>query len=124
MRELAEIGLAKHWLDVAAIVGYDAFIAIWRCLSGYHQLRDDSNQVALTLRPFRSYEKYQRNRYIETLAQAGLKPSQIMRAVETDLGEKMSQRWVTRLARRSGARIHGDGAGSQSQPRADADTVE
>ena len=111
LRELAEIGLASHWLAVASIVGYDAFIAIWRLLSEDPALRNDDSQIELCLRPFRSYEKYQRNRYIDTLVMAGLKPSLILDMVRTDLGEQLSHRHIRRLAARSRSAAIGDGSG-------------
>ena len=110
--ELAEIGLAGHWLEIAQIVGYDHFIAIWRLLSADPALRNDDSQIELCLRPFRSYERYQRNRYIDTLVTAGLRPSLIIDMVRQDLGETLSPRHIRRLAARG--RVH---AGKdESQP--------
>ena len=99
LRELSEIGLSATWLGVARILGYDAFVAMWRQLSADPALRNDDDQIELRLRPFRSYERYQRNRYIDTLAAAGLKPSQIHEMVRTELGEKLSFRHIERLAK-------------------------
>lgn len=110
LRELAEIGLAAHWLAVAEIVGYDSFIALWRWLSSVPELRDDDNQIELRLRPFRSYERYQRNRYIDTLVAAGLKHSLIHEMVRQDLGERLSHRHVKRLAATSRQRLMGEDA--------------
>lgn len=99
LRELSEIGLSATWLGVARILGYDAFVAMWRQLSSDPALRNDDDQIELRLRPFRSYERYQRNRYIDTLAAAGLKPSQIHEMVRLELGEKLSFRHIERLAK-------------------------
>lgn len=124
LRELAEIGLASHWLAIASIVGYDAFIAIWRLLSADPALRNDDSQIELCLRPFRSYEKYQRNRYIDTLVQAGLKPSLILDMVREELGEKLSHRHIRRLAARSRQEAIGEGVASIHPWQAqEADTV-
>lgn len=98
LRELAEIGLSATWLGVARLLGYDAFVAMWRLLSSDPVLRNDDDQIELRLRPFRSYERYQRNRYIDTLVAAGLKPSEIHAMVHTELGEKLSYRHIKRLA--------------------------
>lgn len=126
LRELAEIGLAGHWLEIARIVGYDHFIAVWRLLSADPALRNDDSQIELCLRPFRSYERYQRNRYIDTLVTAGLRPSLIIDMVRQDLGETLSPRHIRRLAARG--RVHAGNAESQpaSPPwRAEApDTVQ
>lgn len=105
MRELAEIGLAAHWLAVAAIVGYDDFIAVWRRLSSDPALRDDDNQIELRLRPIRSFERYQRNRYIETLVASGWQHRQIHELLVRDLGERLSYRQVKRLAIESKTRL-------------------
>lgn len=108
LRELAEIGLAAHWLAVARIVGYDAFLAVWRLLSEDPALRNDDSQIELTLRPYRSFEKYQRNRYIDTLVLAGMKPSEILALVRRDLGETLSHRHIRRLAARSRQQAMGE----------------
>jgi hypothetical protein len=97
LRELAEIGLSATWLAIAAAVGYETFVVIWRTLSADDTLRNEHNQIELVLRPFRSYERYQRNRYVATLAQAGLKPAEIEHALRADLGERLSRRHIHRL---------------------------
>jgi hypothetical protein len=101
LRELQEIGLSSTWLSVARLLGYDAFVAMWRLLSSKPELRDDDDQIELRLRPFRSYERYQRNRYIDTLVAAGLKPIEIYAMVHSELGEKLSRRHIERLAQAS-----------------------
>ena len=105
LRELSEIGLSKIWLDIAAAVGYDQFIGIWKNISSKPELRDDSNQVALTIRPFRAYERYQRNRYIDTLVAAGLRPSQVHEVVRHDLGENLTVSQITRLCAAARAKV-------------------
>lgn len=108
LRELAEIGLSATWLSVARQLGYDQFVAMWRLLSSDPALRNDDDQIELHLRPFRAFERYQRNRYIATLVLAGLRPSQIHEMVRKDLGERLSMRHIMRLAadgRRKGAAI-------------------
>lgn len=104
LRELAEIGLSATWLGVARLLGYDAFVAMWRLLSSDPALRNDDDQIELRLRPFRSYERYQRNRYIDTLVAAGMRPSEIHALVHTELGEKLSYRHIKRLAAASRVR--------------------
>ena len=99
LRELAEIGLSSTWLAVSNIVGYEAFVSVWRYLSANPALRNDSGQVELHLRSISAYERYQRNRYIETLVSAGLNPSQIRELVRAELGERLSFRHIHRLTR-------------------------
>lgn len=97
LREFAEIGLSATWLKVAGLLGYDTFVELWRLLSSDPALRDDDNQIALRLRPFDRYERYQRNRYIETLVAAGLDAHTIWSRIQTDIGERLSLRHVKRL---------------------------
>lgn len=124
MRELSEIGLASHWLAIAEIVGYEPFLALWRRLSSDPALRDDDNQIELRLRPFRAFERYQRNRYIETLVATGLQHRQVHEMLVRDLGERLSYRQVKRLAIEAKAKLIGErAAASQPSQDVDADTV-
>lgn len=119
LRELAEIGLAAHWLAIAEIAGYETFLAIWRSLSANPALRDDDNQIELRLRPFRAFERYQRNRYIETLVATGLQHRQVHEMLLRDLGERLSYRQVKRLAIEAKARLIGEKAAA-AQPSHEA----
>lgn len=113
MCELAEIGLSATWLSVAQLLGYDQFVAMWRLLSSDPGLRNDDDQIELRLRPFRAFERYQRNRYIATLVQAGIKPCEIHALVRADLGETLSYRHIKRLAAAGRDRNRtGSGAGA------------
>jgi|GEM_PF-720118 len=125
LRELAEIGLSATWLSVAQLLGYDAFVAMWRLLSSDPALRNDDDQIELRLRPFRAYERYQRNRYIATLVQAGIKPSEIHTMVRQDLGEHLSYRHIKRLAAagRAQARAPAAAARGMDESRASAHEV-
>jgi hypothetical protein len=107
LRELAEIGLSATWLAIAKLVGYDTFVAIWRSLSADHALRNEHNQIELQLRPFRSYERYQRNRYIDTLVASGFKLSDIDQTMRHHLGEQLSKRQIHRLVAASRSRMGG-----------------
>ena len=104
LRELAEIGLSATWLGLAQLLGYDQFVAVWRQLSADPALRNDDDQIELRLRPFRSYERYQRNRFIDTLVASGLRPSEIHAMVRSELGEDLSYRHIKRLAAASRVR--------------------
>lgn len=105
LRELAEIGLSATWLGIAQLLGYDLFVAFWRQLSADPALRDDDNQIEIRLRPVRSYERYQRNRYIDTLVASGLKPSQIRQMLKVDLNERLSPTQIRRLTAASRSRV-------------------
>lgn len=95
--ELIDIGLPQLWIDVAHLLGYDDFVALWAAWSAEPSLRGRRNAIELRLRTIRAFEKYQRNRYIETLVAAGLRPSQIHTMLQNELGENMSFRHLKRL---------------------------
>ncbi|MFN3303220.1 MAG: hypothetical protein ACK44A_05810 [Roseateles sp.] len=95
--ELIDIGMPELWIDVARLIGYDDFVALWAAWSAEPSLRGRRNAIELRLRTIRSFEKYQRNRYIETLVAAGLKPREIYTMLQTELGEDMSLRHLKRL---------------------------
>ncbi|MBA4343229.1 MAG: hypothetical protein C0423_13910 [Methylibium sp.] len=95
--ELAAIGLTSTWLAVARLIGYDAFVASWAEWSADPGLRNRDNLIELHLRQYSSFERYQRNRYIETLVAAGLPAREVYRMVSAELGERLSLRQLTRL---------------------------
>lgn len=97
LRELHEIGLAAVWLSVAELLGYDQFIALWRLLSSTPGLVNEYNQIKLSLRTIRSWDRYQRNRYIATLAASGIKASEIHAVLRRELGESPNPRQVSRI---------------------------
>lgn len=101
IRELAEMGLPGFWLEVVREIGFDRFILLWRRLDREASMRADSDSMILVqLRRFSSYERYQRNRFIEALAGMGLSPADIRARVLSDLGEELSDRHILRLSAR------------------------
>lgn len=106
LRELADMGLPRVFLDVARAIGYDNFLTMWRILDSAVELRSDSDSmIELQMRRYRSFQRYQRNRFIEALAPF-LSDGEIHSRVASELGEKLSLDHVSRLAgrRRMGAR--------------------
>lgn len=100
IRELADMGMPSVWLAVAHEVGYDRFMAMWRILDAAVELRSDSDSmIEVKLRRFSSFQRYQRNRFIESLAPF-LDNRQIRDRVKADLGEKLTVHHVGRLAKR------------------------
>ena len=107
LRELAEMGLPQVWLDVAREVGYDSFMRLWRVLDSAVELRSESeSMIEVQLRRFSSFQRYQRNRFIESLVGMGLSASEIQVRVKRELGEELSVRHLVRLAARGRGRIH------------------
>lgn len=96
--ELRHMGLSRAWLQVAEAIGVDAFLTMWRILDADPACWHNDSILRVRLRPYRSYLRYQRNRYIEALVIKGLKPDEIKRRLRQQLGESVSHRHITRLA--------------------------
>ena len=98
------MGLPRTWLQVAEAIGVDAFLQMWRILdqdesmlvSGH--LRGAGMVIEVRLRPYRSYLRFQRNRYIETLAALKVPCATIREMLKRQLGEEISERHIFNLA--------------------------
>jgi len=95
--ELIAMGMPRTWLQVAEAIGVDAFLQMWRILDADESLHED-NMVQAHLRPYRSYLRFQRNRYIETLAALRVPTSTIRDMLKRQLGEEISERHIFNLA--------------------------
>lgn len=99
IRELADMGMPDVWLKVAHSIGFDAFMLFWRVLDAEESMRSDSDSaIEIRLRRFRSFERYQRNRLIESLVDQGLTDTLIRECVRVELGEELSLPHIGRLA--------------------------
>lgn len=93
------MGLPGVWLEVARAIGYEHFMVMWAILDRSMALRSESeSMIEVQLRRLASYHRFQRNRFIEALASAGMPDRQIQRALEAQLGEKLSISHISRLA--------------------------
>lgn len=100
LRELAEMGLPRLWLDIAKAIGYDQFLTLWQMLDAAEEFRSDSgSMIEVELRRYRSFLRYQRNRFIEALAPF-TDDLEIQARVGSELGENLSLDHINRLARR------------------------
>lgn len=97
--ELCRMGLSAPLMRVANAIGIDAFLVVWRILDSEQGLHTDKGDIELHLRPFRSFMRYQRNRYIEALVRDGLSSHEIRERVRQVLCERISLRHVSRIAR-------------------------
>lgn len=96
--ELVRLGLQRVWLDVAEAIGVDRFLAMWRILdTGFQATADDAGRMLVPMRSYRTYLKFQRNRYIETLAGMGYNAQQIRDKLRSQLCETISLRHIYRL---------------------------
>lgn len=101
LRELADMGLPRVFLDVAVAIGYDNFLTMWKILDADYERRDntDGRMIEIEMRRFRSFRRFQRNRFIESLAPF-MECEAIRDRVEDELGENLSLHHVRRLANR------------------------
>ena len=105
IRELEDMGLPNIWLRVARAIGFENFMQFWRIVdtAAEHRemrLSDNESMIEVQMRRYASFRRYQRNRFIETLAAGGHSATEIQQAVKGQLGESLSRNHIVRLARR------------------------
>lgn len=98
--ELEKIGLPGAWLRLARLIGFDAFLEIWRLISNDESTRHDGGRRMPKLREYNAYLTYQRNQYILSLSAAGLDPTQVQKLVRSNLREQLSIEHVQRLMKK------------------------
>ena len=96
--ELRRMGLQRVWINVAAEIGVDAFLAAWRVLDADPATQHTDTSLRVSMRVYRSYLRYQRNRYIEALAAQGVSPPEIRKRLDRQLREQVSLRHISRIA--------------------------
>ena len=106
LAELAQMGLADYWLQVADYLGFDAFLGMWRILDANRNSipasnRSGGNSMAPTLRTYSNYLRFQKNRFVETLAAQGVEPKEIQKRVATQLCESISLVHIRRLTQKA-----------------------
>lgn len=95
--ELAAMELPQYWLDVAALLGVDRFLELWRQLDAAESVPREGSTLELRMRPYRSYLREQRNRFVQQLVASGCSPEQICQRVgEQFPGMGMSPRHAMR----------------------------
>lgn len=100
IRELEAMGMPGVWIEVARAIGYDGFMLVWAILDREVSMRPDTESyIEVKLRRLRAFQRFQRNRFIESLASAGLTDKQIRMTVNAELGENISIPHIHRLAR-------------------------
>jgi hypothetical protein len=103
MEELAAMGLPEYWLKVADYLGFDAFLGMWRILDDNKNSIPQfsgSNSMAPTLRTYANYLRFQKNRFVETLASQGVGPQEIQKRVQTQLCETISITHIQRITQK------------------------
>lgn len=95
--ELREMGLQRVWLDVAEEIGVDALLKMWRILDRDQASIGDDGRILVPIRSYSTFLRYQRNRYIESLSNMGMKAKQIREKLKEQLCENISIRRLNRL---------------------------
>lgn len=106
IRELELMGLPAWQLRLCRAIGYDNFLTMWRIVDveaqgGGLRLTENESMVEVQMRRFASFRRYQRNRFIETLARCGLTGHDIRATVKAQLGEELSESHISRMVRRA-----------------------
>lgn len=100
LAELYAMGLSRVLLRIAETIGVDAFMDVWGILESSPEVHHDASAgLRLQMPRLAAYRRYQRNRFVEALAVAGLSESEIRATVKSRLGESISDRHTRRLMR-------------------------
>lgn len=98
LTELDAMGLSSTALQVSARIGFDNFMTLWQLLDMLPETWSENESAILWRLPrLQAWRRYQRNRFVETLATAGWTQPEIRARVKQDLGEDLSDRHMRRL---------------------------
>lgn len=107
LREFSDMRLPSVWIGIATMIGYENFLKVWRALdtaaeNGELRMSDSESMIIVSLRRYSSFRRYQRNRWIESLAGRGLPPALIQQMVKQQLGENLTRSHIRRLSKGQG----------------------
>ncbi len=97
LAELRSMGLAAVHMRAAELLGFDLFDKLWRIYDSEPSCRTDSGDLRIRMRPYSSWLRFQRNRFMEALADEGLSAVEIQARIELELREKLSERHISRI---------------------------
>lgn len=95
IKEIEQIGLARHWINIAKEIGVDQFLIIWRILSNDDLAANDKNYVYIPR--FTVFKRFQRNRVILTLHSDGKNTKDIQKIIKSDLKETVTIGHIKRI---------------------------
>jgi len=104
--EFVDMGLGAVWLALIDTIGVDSFLAVWRILDAHPPHWHDSGRLRIEIRRYCAYLRFQRNRYVEALYQAGTPLPEIKRRVDLAFGENLTEAHLSRLCNRYKIREH------------------
>jgi len=99
LEELREMGLRRVLQDIAAAIGVDNTLKMWRIIDASETRLGDDGEIRLPFPRYKSYLRYQRNRYIETLVGLGHSITTIRELLNKQLGERLSKRQLSRVVK-------------------------
>lgn len=91
---LRQMGLSHTWQRVAAMIGVDAFLAMWRILDAEERFHHDGDGLRFSLRRYRSFLRFERDQFICALAAAGLSTNNIQHRLADQFGECLSSKRI------------------------------
>lgn len=100
IEELRQMGLQAVWIDIAEDIGIDAFMRVWMILDADTTNIGDDGRIFVPIRSFKTYQRFQRNRYIEALDAIGKTPKEIKEILTSELCEVISLRHILRLIKK------------------------
>lgn len=100
LHDLQKLGLRGAWLHIAEQEGVDAFLRIWQLLDAeLSQKGSTSLRVAVPLRNYSTWIRYQRNQRIRHLLLRGYTALEVRMKLLEELGENVGRRHIYRLAK-------------------------
>ena len=97
--DLKRLGIHHTWQKIAATIGMDAFLKMWRILDAEEQFQHSKGNLSINLRRYRSYVRFQRNEYIRSLAKEGFTKKEIALKLNSALCEKVQISHMTAIIR-------------------------
>ncbi len=95
---LDKMGLQPFWLRVAEKIGVDAFLEMWREVDRADDVpRTDTGMLLLRCRPFKSWQRYQRDLHIKALAAKGASSLQIQAAMKEHYAISLSNDRISKI---------------------------
>jgi len=91
---LRRIGLPQPWPRVAAIIGFDAFMALWHALATVDAA---GTRDRIVLPKLSTYMRYQRNQLMRSLAAEGLDLEQIRQHLTSITSDVPSTSHIRRI---------------------------
>lgn len=97
--DLRAMGMHHTWQKVAAEIGMDAFLAMWRILDADTQFQHPKGGLELTIRRYKSYLRYQRNRYILQMNGMGYREADIKYRLAQGLSENLAVSHISNIVK-------------------------